>query len=90
MREFRKSVLIFWYDRTNRCNLNPTIFNCAIEKFDAANAQDPTLIAGIPAELVYARRMTDWLCCLVPRRRRGPSTRGLPRLSHIRRWMKSR
>ena len=41
-------------------------FTAAIAKFDAANAQDPTLVAGVPAELLYSRRMTDWLNRLYP------------------------
>jgi Domain of unknown function (DUF4202) len=60
-------------------------FQSAIEKFDAANAQDPTLIAGIPAELVYARRMTDWLHRLYPEA--GEPLQLAARAQHIRRWM---
>ncbi len=41
-------------------------FQNAIQKFDAANAQDPTRVGGVPAEVLYARRMTDWLNRLYP------------------------
>ncbi|HEX4055098.1 MAG TPA: DUF4202 domain-containing protein [Tepidisphaeraceae bacterium] len=60
-------------------------FRDAIEKFDAANAQDPTLIDSIPAELLYARRMTDWLNRLYPDA--DESLRLAARAQHIRRWM---
>jgi hypothetical protein len=60
-------------------------FQSAIEKTDAANAQDPTLIASIPAELVYARRMTDWLHRLYPDA--GEPLQLAARAQHIRRWM---
>jgi hypothetical protein len=60
-------------------------FRLAIEKFDDANAQDPTLFAGIPAELVYARRMTDWLHRLYPDA--GEPLQLAARAQHIRRWM---
>jgi hypothetical protein len=45
-------------------------FTAAIDRFDAANARDPnvTVIDGTPQpkELIYARRMTDWLDRLEP------------------------
>jgi hypothetical protein len=60
-------------------------FQSAVAKFDAANAQDPTTISGIPAELVYARRMTDWLHRLYPEA--GEALQLAARAQHIRRWM---
>ncbi len=60
-------------------------FQTAIEKFDAANAQDPTLISEAPAELVYARRMTDWLHRLYPDA--SEALQLAARAQHIRRWM---
>jgi hypothetical protein len=60
-------------------------FRTAIEKFDAANAQDPTLIGDAPAELVYARRMTDWLHRLYPDA--SEALQLAARAQHIRRWM---
>jgi Domain of unknown function (DUF4202) len=59
-------------------------FQAAIEKLDAANAQDPTLISGAPAELVYARRMTDWLHRLYPDA--AEALQLAARAQHIRRW----
>jgi hypothetical protein len=69
-----------------------TRFNRAISGFDAANARDPNLviIAGEsqPRELVYARRMTDWLLRIHP----GPSEplRLAARAQHICRWTRPR
>jgi len=60
-------------------------FQAAMEKIDAANAEDPTLITpGIPAELLYARRMTDWLNRLYPEA--GETLHLAARAQHIRRW----
>jgi hypothetical protein len=63
----------------------PAKFQSAIEKFDAANSQDPTLLAGVPAELLYARHMTDWLKRLYPEA--GEALQLAARAQHIRRWM---
>ncbi len=60
-------------------------FHSAITAFDAANAQDPTQISGTPAELLYARRMTDWLNRLYPDA--GELLHVAARSQHIRRWM---
>ncbi|MGD0463030.1 MAG: DUF4202 domain-containing protein [Tepidisphaeraceae bacterium] len=60
-------------------------FQAAIDKFDAANAQDPTLVVGTPAELVYARRMADWLHRLYPDA--DEALQLAARAQHIRRWM---
>jgi Domain of unknown function (DUF4202) len=60
------------------------IFSAAIAAFDAANAQDPNQIDGHPAELLYARRMTDCLTRLYPD---ADETLHLAaRAQHIRRW----
>jgi hypothetical protein len=63
-------------------------FRAAIAAFDAANAQDPTQISGAPAELLYARRMTEWLNRLYPDA--GELLHLAARSQHIRRWMVSR
>ena len=63
-------------------------FRCAVERFDAANGEDPNreLADGIeqPKELVYARRMTARL----DRFRPGApeAVRLAARCQHIRRW----
>jgi hypothetical protein len=54
-------------------------FQLAIDRFDAANAQDP---AG--KELAYARRMTQWLQRLEPNA--SEALRLAARSQHIRRW----
>jgi hypothetical protein len=59
-------------------------FRTAIKQFDAANAEDPTLADGVPAELLYARRMTDWLNRLYPDA--GEVLHLAARSQHIRRW----
>jgi hypothetical protein len=66
-------------------SLDTDKFHAAIAAFDAANAQDPTQIAGVPAELLYARRMTDWLNRLYPDA--GELLHLAARSQHIRRWM---
>jgi hypothetical protein len=60
-------------------------FQAAIERFDAANAQDPARVGGEPAELVYARRMTEWLDRLYPNA--GEILHLAARAQHIQRWM---
>jgi hypothetical protein len=63
-------------------------FNQAIARFDAANAEDPNRSSfggtEYPKELLYARRMTEWLGRLTP----DPSEplRLAARCQHIRRW----
>jgi hypothetical protein len=56
-----------------------TRFQLAIDRFDAANAQDP---AG--KELAYARQMTQWLERLEPNA--SEALRLAARSQHIRRW----
>ena len=60
-------------------------FHAAIGKFDAANSHDPTFVGGVPAELLYARRMTDWLNRLYPDA--DEILQLAARSQHIRRWM---
>jgi hypothetical protein len=63
-------------------------FAAAIEKFDAANAHDPNQEldghTALPRELLYARRLTDWVLKLDP----GASEVLLlaARSQHICRW----
>jgi hypothetical protein len=63
-------------------------FRAAIERFDAANARDPnvTLVDGAPQpkELIYARRMTDWLTRLEPNG--SEAVHLAARSQHLMRW----
>lgn len=67
---------------------DPDRFAAAIGRFDAANAQDPNREQGQPAELVYARRMTDMLERFAPD---APEpVRLAVRAQHIERWQTPR
>ena len=63
-------------------------FTQAIRRFDAANAEDPEVEAvdgvSYPKELLYARRMTDWLQRYAPDA--SEALRLAVRCQHIRRW----
>ena len=63
-------------------------FKSAIRRFDEFNARDPNFeeVAGElqPRELVYARRLTDWVLRLCPNA--SESLRLAARCQHIRRW----
>ena len=63
-------------------------FAAAIARFDAANARDPnvTIVEGMPQpkELVYARRMTDWLSRLEPNA--SEPVQLAARCQHLMRW----
>src|SRR3954470_11493775 len=63
-------------------------FIAAIERFDAVNARDPnfTVVDGTPQpkELVYARRMTDWLARLEPNA--SEAVQLAARSQHLMRW----
>lgn len=63
-------------------------FNEAIARFDAYNAQDPNqeLYGGElhPKELLYARRMTDWLLRVAPEA--SEALQLAARCQHIGRW----
>ena len=65
-----------------------TRFETAIDRFDAANAEDPNTeeMDGVsyPKELLYAQRMTAWLDKLAPDA--SEPLRLAARAQHIRRW----
>lgn len=69
-------------------NPEPDRFQRAIERFDAINAEDPNVetVDGVPhaKELLYARRMTEWLDRLLPDA--SEALRLAARCQHIRRW----
>jgi hypothetical protein len=64
-------------------------FQSAIERFDAENARDPNVEmadgAACPRELLYARRLTQWVLRLAPNA--GEVLRLAARCQHICRWM---
>jgi hypothetical protein len=64
-------------------------FRAAIRAFDAANALDPNRVvldgADQPAELLYARRLTDWVLRLCPDA--SETLRLAARCQHLCRWM---
>jgi hypothetical protein len=61
----------------------------ALDRFDAENARDPNMEivggAGYPRELLYARRLTDWVLKLAPEA--SESLRLAARCQHLCRWM---
>jgi hypothetical protein len=59
-------------------------FEWAIRAFDAANADDPRKLGGEAAEVLYARRMTEWLSRLYPEA--SEALQLAARSQHIRRW----
>jgi hypothetical protein len=67
---------------------NADRFARAIERIDAANAQDPNraVFAGkeYPAELIYSMRMSEWLGRLEPEA--SEPLRLAVRCQHLRRW----
>jgi hypothetical protein len=66
----------------------PDRFESAIERFDAANAEDPNVDVhdgrAIPKELLYARRMSEALGRIEPES--SEAVRLAVRSQHIRRW----
>jgi hypothetical protein len=60
-------------------------FHDAVARVDAANALDPNTSPAGPHELVYARRMTEWLGRLAPEA--SEALRLAVRCQHLRRWM---
>lgn len=56
----------------------------AIELIDAANSLDPNIEAGQPRELLYARRLTDWVLKLAPDA--SDVLRLAARCQHVSRW----
>jgi hypothetical protein len=70
---------------------NPTVndkFAAAIRRFDEENARDPHPEDGQPRELLYARRLTDWVLKLRPDA--GEALRLAARCQHICRWQSPR
>ena len=63
---------------------DPQKFEAAIRRFDEENARDPNQENGQPRELLYARRLTDWVLRLNP----NPSeaVRLAARCQHLCRW----
>src|SRR4051794_18738116 len=64
-------------------------FEAAIKRFDQENSQDPNieLVEGVPCprELLYARRLTDWVIRLSPSA--SEELRLAARCQHLCRWM---
>jgi hypothetical protein len=71
---------------------DPERFTKAIQRFDAANAEDPHFeqVDGVsyPKELLYAQRMTTWLERFAPNA--SEALRLAARCQHIRRWVMPR
>lgn len=63
-------------------------FDAAIRRFDEENSRDPNLENGEPRELLYARRLTDWVQKLCPHA--GEALRLAARCQHICRWKSPR
>ncbi|MEX1062839.1 MAG: DUF4202 domain-containing protein [Balneolaceae bacterium] len=63
-------------------------YQLAVKKMDEANSQDPNreMVEGreLPKELIYARRMTEWLAKLDPDA--SEALRLATRCQHIERW----
>jgi hypothetical protein len=77
-------------DETYAVNVrDPARFQEALRRFDAENACDPNveLTDGVPQarELVYARRLSDWVLKLCPKA--SEQLRLAARCQHIDRWM---
>jgi len=62
--------------------------HCALRAIDAANARDPTLEAGEPAELVYGRRMSEALAAFAPGA--SEALQIAVRGQHLERWLTPR
>jgi hypothetical protein len=67
---------------------DPVRFMAALRRFDEENALDPNMEivegAGLPRELVYAKRLTDWVMKLAPLA--SEELRLAARCQHIGRW----
>jgi Domain of unknown function (DUF4202) len=61
---------------------------CALSALDAANARDPALEAGEPAELVYGRRMSETLAAFAPGA--SEALQIAVRGQHLERWLNPR
>jgi hypothetical protein len=67
---------------------DPQKFDAAVRRFDEENSLDPNqeTVNGeaVPRELLYARRLTDWILRLAPQA--SEELRLAARCQHIRRW----
>jgi hypothetical protein len=67
---------------------DPQKFDAALRRFDEENSRDPNqeTVNGetVPRELIYARRLTDWILRLAPQA--SEELRLAGRCQHIRRW----
>jgi hypothetical protein len=79
--------------KTNQMNLSFNTkdsqrFISAIERFDAANSEDPTLVPDgveqLPREVLYSRWLTNWVLRLKPDA--SEALRLAARAAHLRRW----
>ena len=79
--------------RQHRTNMNSEmphndLFSKAIQRFDEENSRDPNveMVDGVkqPRELVYAKRLTDWVMKLAPNA--SGALRLAARCQHICRW----
>jgi len=61
---------------------------CALGAIDAANARDPTVEAGAPAELVYGQRMSEALAAFAPGA--SEALQIAVRGQHLERWLTPR
>jgi hypothetical protein len=59
-------------------------FEAALRRFDEENSRDPNREDGQPRELLYARRLTDWILRLCPDA--SEELRLAARCQHICRW----
>jgi hypothetical protein len=59
-------------------------FEAALRRFDAENSRDPNSENSQPRELLYAKRLTDWVLRLCPDA--SESLRLAARCQHICRW----
>jgi hypothetical protein len=67
---------------------DPQTFQAAIFRFDAENSRDPNSENSQPRELLYARRLTDWVLKLRPDA--SEELRLAARCQHICRWQSPR
>jgi Domain of unknown function (DUF4202) len=61
---------------------------CALSAIDAANARDPNVEAGEPAELVYGQRMSEALAAFAPNA--SEALQIAVRGQHLERWLTPR
>jgi phosphoadenosine phosphosulfate reductase len=79
----------WWEEATRReCGLHVSRFDDALRRIDAANREDPNLVAEngemTAKELVYARRMSEWLARIEPSA--SEELRLAVRAQHLCRW----